>query len=177
MCTKTVMGPELIKEAVTRIACEIVARNSQVEDLRIIGVRTRGVHIAERIAVGIKHTAKEKPLIGVVDITLYRDDLRRKSQWPEVKRTNIPFNVDNKTVVLVDDVLYTGRTARAAMEAIMDYGRPDSIQLAVLIDRGLRELPIHADYVGATVDTSAAQTVKVLLEELDGRDEVIVHGE
>lgn len=171
------MGPESVKEAVSRIADEIVDRNAQVEQLRIIGVRTRGVHIAQRIAVGIQHAAKEKPPIGVVDITLYRDDLGRKSQWPEVKRTNIPFNVENKTVVLVDDVLYTGRTTRAAMEAIMDYGRPDSIQLAVLIDRGHREMPIHADYVGATIDTSAEQTVSVLLEELDGRDEVIVIGE
>jgi len=174
MTGKVVSDSESIREAITRITRQILDRNSTCRDLKVIGVRTRGVHLAERISERIEEIAGSRPELGVVDITLYRDDVRRKSEWPKVKRTDISFSVENKNVVLVDDVIYTGRSSRAAMETVMDYGRPNSIQLAVLVDRGHRELPIQPDYVGFTLDTYPGQRVMVHLKELDGKDEVLV---
>lgn len=153
---------------------EILERNNGADDIVIIGVRTRGVHIAERIAGGIEKLEGIRPPLGTLDITLYRDDLRQKTEWPKVEKTEIPFSVEDKNVILVDDVIYTGRTTRAAIEAIMDFGRPSSIQLAALIDRGHRELPIQADYTGSKINTLDSEKVKVLLKETDGKDEVLV---
>ena len=140
----------------------------------IIGIRTRGVYIAERIASEIERLEGIKPPMGILDISFYRDDLMRKSEWPNVKKTEIPFPVEDKKVILVDDVLYTGRTTRAAIDEIMDYGRPSSIQLVVLVDRGLRELPIQPDYAGSKLVTLSSEEVKVHLKEADGRDEVVI---
>jgi pyrimidine operon attenuation protein/uracil phosphoribosyltransferase len=169
------MDSETISRALSRIAHEILERNKGAKELRIIGIRTRGIHLARRLADKILELEGIKPPLGTLDITLYRDDFRRRSDWPSVQKTEIPFSVEDKSVILVDDVLYTGRTTRAAIDAIMDYGRPTSIQLAVLVDRGgYRELPIQADYVGIKVMTQRTEKVGVLLKELDGRDDVIV---
>ena len=175
MKSKVIMDSETITRALSRIAHEILERNKGAKELRIIGIRRRGIHLARRLADKIQELEGIRPPLGTLDITLYRDDFRRRSDWPSVKKTEIPFPVEDKNVILVDDVLYTGRTTRAAIEAIMDYGRPASIQLAVLVDRGgHRELPIQADYVGIKVTTMRTQKVDVLLRELDERDEVIV---
>jgi pyrimidine operon attenuation protein / uracil phosphoribosyltransferase len=171
------MDSETIARTLSRIAHEILERNNGAKELRIIGIRTRGIHIARRITDKIDELEGIKPPLGTLDITLYRDDFRRRSDWPRVQKTEIPFSVEDKNVILVDDVLYTGRTTRAAIEAIMDYGRPASIQLVVLVDRGHRELPIQADYIGIRVMTLRTEKVDVLLKETDGRDEVIVVGE
>jgi pyrimidine operon attenuation protein/uracil phosphoribosyltransferase len=168
------MDSETIARAISRIAHEILERNKGAEDLRIVGIRTRGIHIARRIADKIEELEGIKPPLGTLDITLYRDDFRRRSDIPKVQKTEIPFSVENKNVILVDDVLYTGRTTRAAIDAIMDYGRPASIQLVVLVDRGHRELPIQADYMGIKVMTLQNENVDVHLKETDGVDEVIV---
>jgi pyrimidine operon attenuation protein/uracil phosphoribosyltransferase len=175
MHTKVIMDSETITRALSRIAHEILERNKGAKELRIIGVRTRGIHLARRLVDKIQELEGIKPPLGTLDITLYRDDFRKRTDWPSVQKTEIPFSVEEKSVVLVDDVLYTGRTTRAAIDAIMDYGRPASIQLAVLVDRGgHRELPIQADYVGIKVMTISSQKVEVLIKELDGRDEAIV---
>ncbi|MCI0454494.1 MAG: bifunctional pyr operon transcriptional regulator/uracil phosphoribosyltransferase PyrR [Candidatus Dadabacteria bacterium] len=175
MNNKVIMDSETITRALSRIAHEILERNKGAKELRIIGIRTRGIHIARRLADKIQELEGIKPPLGTLDITLYRDDFRRKTDWPSVQKTEIAFSVEEKNVILVDDVLYTGRTTRAAIDAIMDYGRPDFIQLAVLVDRGgHRELPIQADYVGTRVMTVRTQKVEVLIKELDGRDEVII---
>lgn len=175
MDNKVIMDSETITRALSRIAHEILERNKGAMELRIIGIRTRGIHIARRISDKIHELEGIKPPLGTLDITLYRDDFRRRTDWPSVQKTEITFSVEEKNVILVDDVLYTGRTTRAAIEAIMDYGRPDFIQLAVLVDRGgHRELPIQADYVGTRVMTVRTQKVEVLIKELDGRDEVII---
>ena len=176
MYSKTIMDGETISRAISRITYEILERNKGAGELTVIGIRTRGIHIARRIVDKISELEGIKPPLGALDITLYRDDFRRKSEWPKVQKTEIPFSVEDKKVVLVDDVLYTGRTTRAAIEAIMDYGRPASIQLAVLIDRGHRELPFRADYVGTSIMTLRTEEVKVLLSEVDGKDEVVVVG-
>lgn len=172
--SKIIMDSQTVARAISRIANQILERNQGAKDLTVIGIRTRGIHIAERIVDRIEKLEGIKPPLGTLDITLYRDDFRRKSEWPSVQKSHIPFSVEDKNVVLVDDVLYTGRTTRAAIEAIMDYGRPASIQLVALVDRGHRELPIQADYVGTEVITQQAEKVNVLLKETDGRDEVIV---
>ncbi len=172
--SKTIMDSQAVARAISRIANQILERNQGAKDLTVIGIRTRGIHIAERIVDRIEKLEGIKPPLGTLDITLYRDDFRRKSEWPSVQKSHIPFSVEDKNVVLVDDVLYTGRTTRAAIEAIMDYGRPASIQLVALVDRGHRELPIQGDYVGTEVITQQAEKVNVLLKETDGRDEVIV---
>lgn len=174
MSTKVIMDSETIARAVSRIAHEILERNKGARELRIVGIRTRGIHIARRIADKIKELEGITPPLGTLDITLYRDDLRRRSDVPKVQKTEIPFSVEDKNVILVDDVLYTGRTTRAAIDAIMDYGRPVSIQHVVLVDRGHRELPIQADYIGIKVTTLRNENVDVHLKETDGVDEVVV---
>lgn len=174
MPDRVVMDSRSISRTVSRITNEILERNKGASDLAIIGIRTRGVHLAERILNEIKKLEGIEPPLGTLDITLYRDDLRRKTEWPKVKKTEIKFSVEDKVVILVDDVIYTGRTTRAAMEEIMDFGRPSSIQLAVLVDRGHRELPIQPDYAGCSVDTLSTEKVRVHLKENDGKDEVLI---
>ncbi|MDH7480239.1 MAG: bifunctional pyr operon transcriptional regulator/uracil phosphoribosyltransferase PyrR [Syntrophomonadaceae bacterium] len=177
MAAKTkavIMDEERIRRTLTRIAHEIIERNKEIHNLVLIGIRTRGIPLAERIAGGIEKIEAVKIPIGILDITLYRDDLASKSLQPLVLSTRIPFNITGKNVVLIDDVLYTGRTVRAAMDALMDLGRPRTIQLAVLIDRGHRELPIRADYVGKNLPTSRREKVAVRLREIDQVDEVVI---
>jgi pyrimidine operon attenuation protein/uracil phosphoribosyltransferase len=171
------MDADRIGRTLTRIAHEIVERNRGVEDLALVGVRTRGVPLARRIARSLCEIAGQDVPTGALDITLYRDDLMRQSVGPQplVRRTEIPFSIDDKKILLVDDVLYTGRTTRAALDALIDYGRPRGIQLIVLVDRGHRELPIKADYVGKNLPTSLEESVQVYLQESDGRDEVVLH--
>lgn len=165
-----------IDRAVARIAHEILERNQGTSDLVIVGIRTRGVFLAERLQQKIKSIEGSEPLFGVLDITLYRDDIGEIGPKPTVKETQLPHDLDGKILVLVDDVLFTGRTVRAALDAIVDYGRPKSIQLAVLVDRGHRELPIKADYVGKNIPTSFDEKVILRLNEEDGKDEVVVSG-
>ena len=171
-----VMDADRIARTLTRIAHEIVERNKGVDDLALVGVRTRGVHIARRIARSLYEIAQEEAPTGALDITLYRDDLMRHAVGPQplVRRTEIPFSIDDRKILLVDDVLYTGRTVRAALDALIDFGRPRSIQLIVLVDRGHRELPIKADYVGKNLPTALNESVQVRLKERDGRDEVVL---
>ena len=171
------MDAAAIQRALVRIAHEILERNKGTEDLALVGIRSRGIHLAQRLRKTIQEieNGAQVPL-GVVDVTLYRDDLDRRLQNPEVKGTDIPFAVDGHRILLVDDVLFTGRTIRAAMDALIDFGRPKSIQLAVLVDRGHRELPIRADYVGKNLPTSRGEEVLVRLAEADGTDEVVIEG-
>ena len=173
-----VMDAERISRALTRIAHEILEHNRGLSDLALVGVRSRGVPIAHRIAGDLKQITGTDIPVGALDITLYRDDLMGASVGitPLVRKTEIPFSIDGRTIVLVDDVLYTGRTTRAALDALTDFGRPKSIQLVVLVDRGHRELPIKADYVGKNVPTSRHESVQVHLLELDGVDEVLLEG-
>src|SRR5216110_849061 len=158
----------------TRIAHEILERSRGVEELALVGIRTRGVPIARRLAKAIQDINGHQIPTGALDITLYRDDLMRTAvgAQPVIRKTEIPFSIDDKRILLVDDVLYTGRTIRAALDALIEFGRPRAIQLEVLVDRGHRELPIKADYVGKNVPTSLTQSVQVHLTEVDGRDEV-----
>lgn len=174
MAKKIVMTSEDIKRTVSRMTDEIISRNGDPQQLVVVGIRTRGVYLAKRLAERVKKLTRVRPPLGTLDISLYRDDLQIKREWPELKKTDIPFPIERKVVILVDDVIFTGRTSRAAIEAIMDFGRPSSIQLAVLVDRGHRELPIQADYVGKKIDTDKNEKVSVLLNETDGMDEVIV---
>src|SRR5512147_3167353 len=171
-----VMDADRISRALTRIAHEIVERNHGTNGVALVGVRSRGVPLARRIATVLGAVSGDEVPTGALDITLYRDDLMRTAVGPQplVRKTEIPFSIDNKTIVLVDDVLYTGRTTRAALDALIDFGRPKAIQLVVLVDRGHRELPIKADYVGKNIPTSPTQSVQVHLTEIDGRDEVEV---
>ena len=171
-----VMDADRIARTLTRIAHEIVERNKGTAGLALVGVRTRGVHIARRIAKSLLEITKEEVPTGSLDITLYRDDLMRHTVGPQplVRMTEIPFSIDDRVILLVDDVLYTGRTTRAALDALIDFGRPKSIQLIVLVDRGHRELPIKADYVGKNIPTSLAESVQVRLLETDGQDEVVL---
>lgn len=169
-----IMDAEQIRRALTRIAHEIIERNKGVSNLAFVGIRRRGVPLAERLAARVKQYEGKNVDVGILDITLYRDDLDTIQHKPVVHQTDVPFSVDNKKIVLVDDVIYTGRTVRAALDAIIDLGRPQSIQLAVLIDRGHRELPIRADYVGKNVPTSKKEDVSVLLLETDGEDRVVI---
>jgi len=157
-----------IMRAVTRIAHEIIEKNKGVEDVHLIGIQRRGVPLAKMIAAKIKDVEKKEVPVGILDITFYRDDLSMLSEHPIINGTEINFPVQDKIIVLVDDVLYTGRTARAAIDAVMDIGRPRMIQLAILIDRGHRELPIRADYVGKNVPTARTEMVNVKLNEIDG---------
>ena len=172
---RPVMDALAIQRALVRIAHEILERNKGTEELALIGIRSRGVHLAERIRKTIGEIeGGAPPPFGVVDITLYRDDLDRGVQNPIVQGTDIPFPVDGRRILLVDDVLFTGRTVRAAMDALVDFGRPQSIQLAVLVDRGHRELPIRPDYVGRNLPTSRTERVTVHLSEVDGSDEIVL---
>ena len=165
---KTVLMDEsAIRRALTRISHEILEKNKGMDDIVLVGIRTRGVPIAERIAKEIESIEGKKPPVGVLDITLYRDDLSTLSYQPIVHETELPVDITGKDVILVDDVLYTGRTIRAALDALIDMGRPTTIQLAVLIDRGHRELPIRADYVGKNVPTSKTEVVSVHVPEYD----------
>jgi pyrimidine operon attenuation protein/uracil phosphoribosyltransferase len=171
-----VMDADRMARALTRIAHEIVERNRGTSDLALVGIRTRGVPLARRIAATLKEITHEEVSTGALDITLYRDDLMRHAVGPQplVRRTEIPFSIDAKRILLVDDVLYTGRTIRSALDALIDFGRPRSIQLVVLVDRGHRELPIKADYVGKNLPTAPKQSVQVRLQEIDGEDEVLL---
>ena len=171
-----VMDADRIGRSLARIAHEILERNKGVDDLALIGVRSRGVPLAKRLARQIKEIAGDDVPTGALDITLYRDDLMRHAVGPQpvVRRTEIPFSIDGRKILLVDDVLYTGRTTRAALDALIDFGRPKAIQLIVLVDRGHRELPIKADYVGKNLPTALDESVQVRLQEIDGRDEVVL---
>jgi len=168
----TLMDAQEVTRALTRIAHEIVERNKGTEALALVGVHTRGVPIAERLAGLIERFEGARPNLGKLDITLYRDDLSEIALQPVVHKTDVPFDVSGMRIVLCDDVLYTGRTARAALDALIDMGRPSVIQYAVLVDRGHRELPIRADYVGKNVPTGRHELVKVKLAETDGADSV-----
>ena len=163
-----------VRRALTRIAHEILERDKGAGDLALVGIANRGDHLARRLADDIRRVDGVDVPVGVLDITFYRDDIGMKAEAPEVHETHVDFDINGATVVLVDDVLFTGRTIRAAMDALMDFGRPRKIQLAVLVDRGHRELPIRADFVGKNVPTGRAQDVRVLVHELDGEDAVVV---
>lgn len=169
-----ILDQEGIRRSLTRIAHEIIERNKGIDNLVLIGIRRRGVPLAERLAERIKAIEGRSVPVGILDITLYRDDLTTLAYQPLVRSTEVPFPVLGKTVVLVDDVIYTGRTVRAALDAVIDLGRPRVIQLAVLIDRGHRELPIRADYIGKNVPTSRKELVSVKLKEIDGEEKVII---
>ena len=174
-----VMDADRISRALTRIAHEIVERNRGVENVALVGVRSRGVPLARRVAKALQDITGDQVPTGALDITLYRDDLMRHAvgPQPQVRRTEIPFSIDDRMIILVDDVLYTGRTTRAALDALIDFGRPRAIQLVTLVDRGHRELPIKADYVGKNIPTSRHESVQVRLLELDGTDEVLIQSE
>ena len=169
-----IVSEDEMRRAIVRISHEIVERNRGVAGIALVGIRRRGLPLAERIRTNIRTFEEAEVPLGALDITLYRDDLQMIAEQPVVRTTEIPFSVDEKVIVLVDDVLYTGRTVRAALDALMDFGRPRVIQLAVLIDRGHRELPIRADYVGKNVPTSRREVVKVRLREEDGVDGVSI---
>jgi pyrimidine operon attenuation protein/uracil phosphoribosyltransferase len=171
-----VMDADRIARTLTRIAHEIVERNKGVERLALVGIRTRGVPIARRVARTLREITGDDVPTGALDITLYRDDLMRHAVGPQplVRSTEIPFSIDERKIILVDDVLYTGRTIRAALDALIDFGRPKAIQLLALVDRGHRELPIKADYVGKNLPTALSESVQVRLQEVDGQDEVVV---
>ena len=170
----TLMDDKAIGRAITRISHEILKKNKGIDDVVLVGIKTRGVPIANRISKKIEQIEGKPVNTGEVDITLYRDDLKKVNVDPVINGSNINFNINDKIVVLVDDVLYTGRTVRAALDAIMDIGRPKSIQLAVLVDRGHRELPVRADYVGKNVPTSKSEVISVKLIETDEEDSVTI---
>ena len=174
-----VMDADRMGRTLARIAHEILERNRGLDELALVGIRRRGAPIARRLAQAIQKISGHDVPTGALDITLYRDDLMRTPVGPQpvVRRTEIPFSIDDKHIILVDDVLYTGRTIRAALDALIDFGRPRSIQLVVLVDRGHRELPIKADYVGKNLPTSPSQSVQVQLTEIDGQDAVDIQEE
>ncbi len=163
-----------MNRAIRRMAIEVVEKNRGIDDLMIVGIRSRGVPIAERMTREIEQMEGQPVPFGILDITLYRDDLTTIAPQPVVKPSSLPDSIDDKNIVLVDDVLFTGRTIRAALDALIDFGRPKRVTLAVLIDRGHRELPIHADVIGKTVPTDADEVIKVKLTETDGEDEVLI---
>lgn len=169
-----IMDAEQIDKTLTRIAHEIIEKNKDIENIAIVGIRTRGVFLAERLAKKIKHIENKELPVGILDITLYRDDLTTIAEQPVVHKTDIDFDIQDKIIILIDDVLYTGRTIRCALDALIDFGRPKNIQLAALIDRGHRELPIRADYVGKNIPTSQKEIVQVKIQEVDGIDEVMI---
>jgi pyrimidine operon attenuation protein / uracil phosphoribosyltransferase len=174
-----VMDADRMARALTRMSHEILERNRGLDEIALVGIRTRGVPLARRISRSLHEINGDDVPTGALDITLYRDDLMRHPVGPQplVRRTEIPFSIDDRKILLVDDVLYTGRTIRAALDALIDFGRPQAIQLVVLVDRGHRELPIKADYVGKNLPTSLKQSVQVHLQEIDGKDEVLIEGE
>lgn len=169
-----VMNAAAMNRALSRLASQIVEKNKGTESLLLIGIRRRGVPLAERIADKIEQLEGVRPPTGQLDITLYRDDLSTVGPRPVVNKTDIPIDVTDSTIVLVDDVLYTGRTVRAALDELVDFGRPRKVELAVLIDRGHRELPIQADYVGKSLQTTDAEIVKVMLKEYDEEEQVVI---
>ncbi|MFH1779431.1 MAG: bifunctional pyr operon transcriptional regulator/uracil phosphoribosyltransferase PyrR [Candidatus Omnitrophota bacterium] len=169
-----IMDTEQLDKTLTRIAHEIIEKNKDIERIAIVGIRTRGAFLAERLANKIKDIGKKEIRVGILDITLYRDDLTMIAEQPVVHKTEIDFDIQDKIIILVDDVLYTGRTIRCALDALIDFGRPRNIQLVVLIDRGHRELPIRADYVGKNIPTSQNEIVQVKIVEVDGVDEIII---
>jgi pyrimidine operon attenuation protein/uracil phosphoribosyltransferase len=171
---RIVLDAQGVERALARITHEILERNKGTNGLVLIGIRSRGVDLAARLVAKIAQIEGTEVPMGIIDITLYRDDLTRAAQQPEVKGTDIRFAIENRQVILVDDVLYTGRTVRAALDALIDLGRPRTVQLAVLIDRGHRELPIRADYVGKNLPTALNESVEVRLRERDGADEVVL---
>jgi len=172
-----IMDSARMKRALSRLASEIVEENQGAKDLYIVGIRRRGVPLAEKIAERILQLEGEKPFYGIIDITLYRDDLSTVGANPIVNRTELTADIEDKKIILVDDVLYTGRTIRAALDQLMDFGRPNRVQLAVLIDRGKehRELPIQADYIGKTVPTKRTEIIKVMLKEFDDDESVWIY--
>jgi pyrimidine operon attenuation protein/uracil phosphoribosyltransferase len=170
-----VLDEDQIRRSVTRIAHEILEKNKGAERLAVVGIRTRGEFLAKRIVAQIAEIEGREVPLGVVDITLYRDDISQSAEQPIVRGTDLPFDVDAVAIVLVDDVLFTGRTVRAALDAIIDFGRPRSVQLAVLCDRGHRELPIRADYIGKSIPTARTELVEVCLNERDGKDAVYLY--
>lgn len=174
MFEKALMSATEMRRALTRIAHEVVERNHGCENLVVVGVYTRGVTLAKRIAAAIKGIEGVEVPVGALDIGLYRDDLPYLGLPPKLRPSDIPADIAGKRVVLVDDVLYTGRSIRAAMDALIDFGRPEYVQLAVLVDRGHRELPIRPDYVGKNLPTSRQEEVEVRLKEVDGSDEVVI---
>ena len=169
-----ILDQAALNRALMRIAHEILERNKGTGDLCLVGIRTRGAYLARRLGDCIRRIENEDVPVGALDITLYRDDLTLIASQPLVHKTEINFDINDKNLVLVDDVLYTGRTVRAALDALIDFGRPKTIQLAVLIDRGHRELPLRADYAGKNIPTADTETVEVKLAECDGKDEVII---
>ncbi|MCJ8006199.1 bifunctional pyr operon transcriptional regulator/uracil phosphoribosyltransferase PyrR [Lederbergia wuyishanensis] len=178
MVQKTiVLDDKAIQRALTRIAHEIIERNKGISECILVGIKTRGIYLANRLAKRIEKIEGQPISVGELDITLYRDDLtiKTKDAEPEVKGSHLPTDIKNKKVILVDDVLYTGRTVRAAMDALVDFGRPSAIQLAVLVDRGHRELPIRADFIGKNIPTSSQERVIVELAESDGCDQVSIY--
>ena len=172
--TVLVMDAKAVERALIRVAHEIIEKNKGAEDLAVIGIKTRGAYLAERIARLIEQIEKVKVPVGLMDITLYRDDIQSKLEQPVIQKTEILFDVVEKVIILVDDVLFTGRTIRAALDQVIDFGRPKNIQLAVLIDRGHRELPIRADYVGKNIPTAKDDQVKVKITEVDKEDSVSI---
>lgn len=168
------MDADDIERTLNRLVYEIVERNKGSKNLAVVGIRTRGEFLAKRIAEKISKLENNQIPVGILDITFYRDDVRLKLRQPEVKTTEINFSIDDKDIILVDDVLFTGRTVRAALDELMDFGRPKTVQLVVLIDRGNRELPIQADFVGRRVKTSLNEEIRVKLREVDGEDSVIL---
>jgi pyrimidine operon attenuation protein / uracil phosphoribosyltransferase len=172
-----VLDEQAIRRALTRIAHEVIEKNKGIDDCVLVGIKTRGIHIAKRLAERIVQIEEKTIPVGELDITLYRDDLSKKTnnEEPLVKGSDIPYDITNKKVILIDDVLYTGRTVRAAMDALMDIGRPAAIQLAVLVDRGHRELPIRADYVGKNIPTSSEEKIVVELNEVDELEQVSIY--
>ncbi|WP_168412978.1 bifunctional pyr operon transcriptional regulator/uracil phosphoribosyltransferase PyrR [Bacillus salacetis] len=178
MAQKTVvLDQPAIRRALTRIAHEIIERNKGIENCILVGIKTRGIHLAKRLANRIEEIEGTKIPVGEIDITLYRDDLtvKTENEEPEVKGSDLPVAITDKKVILIDDVLFTGRTVRAALDALMDMGRPGTIQLAVLVDRGHRELPIRADFVGKNIPTSSSEKIVVELSEVDDEDQVTIH--
>ncbi len=169
-----IMDAASIDRALTRIAHEILEKNKSLEGIRIVGIQTRGVPLARRLAAKLAGIEGHPPPVGILDINLYRDDLSTIAEQPVLRKTDIPFDVEGARIVLVDDVLYTGRTIRAALDGLIDLGRPRLIQLAVLVDRGHRELPIRADFVGKNVPTASTEQVEVRLKDTDGSEEVVI---
>ncbi|MFC1954605.1 bifunctional pyr operon transcriptional regulator/uracil phosphoribosyltransferase PyrR [Chloroflexota bacterium] len=174
MTESIILNQEDIRRSLARITHEIIERNNRPDHLVLVGMRTRGVPLAKRLAVNMEKLEGYSIPVGALDISLYRDDLSFLEPQPTVQQTSIPVNIDDKSVILVDDVLYTGRSTRAAMDALIDLGRPRSIQLAVLVDRGHRELPIRADYIGKNIPSSRQEMIQVKLIESDGTDEVVL---
>ncbi len=171
---KEVVDAVTMQRALTRITYEIIERNKGVSDIVLIGIKTRGIYIAKRLSERLKQLENSEVPVGELDITLYRDDLKEIGPQPEVKKPDFSFSIEDKHVILVDDVLYTGRTIRAGLDAVMDFGRPRKISLAVLVDRGHRELPIRADYVGKNIPTSSNEQIIVEMKETDGVDRIMI---